>query len=45
MLFFQTKDYSLQFDEQAGVIASMYSGGIEYVAEKTAIFRLALRDQ
>lgn len=45
MLFFQAKDYSLQFDEQAGVIASLCSGEMEYIAEKTAIFKLALRDQ
>ena len=44
MLCFQTKDYLLQFDEQAGVIASLQNAGREYVAEKVSVFRLALRN-
>lgn len=45
MLCFQTNDYLVHFDEQAGVIDSLQNAGREYISEKTAIFKLALRHQ
>lgn len=45
MFTFQNERYTLQFDEQAGAIDSLTDRGQEFVAKKTAVFRLSTRDE
>lgn len=44
MITFQKADFFLQYDEKNGRIHSLRDGSREYVGEKTAIFKIGLRD-